>query len=140
MVICGYCNRAAERVTGKVIYPHRPDLYEKVIYRCEPCGAYVGCHPGTDKPLGRLATAELRRAKMAAHAAFDPIWKSKTVKRGSAYRWMADQLGIAHSDCHIGEFDESTCNRVVQIVSAEMRKPKAQRFLKPDGSQRTQTP
>ena len=31
--------------------------------------AYVGVHKGTDKPLGRLANAELRYWKKRAHAA-----------------------------------------------------------------------
>lgn len=75
-VICSYCNKPAELVTGKEIYPHRPDLYPKKFWRCRPCTAYVGCHKpnagygdGT-RPLGRLANAELRAAKSAAHAAF----------------------------------------------------------------------
>ena len=67
---------------------------------------------------------------MRAHAAFDPIWKSGTKKRGSAYAWLADQLGIPARECHIGEFDVETCARVVQIIRAEMEKPQNERFAK----------
>jgi hypothetical protein len=72
---CPYCGKWSEKVSGKVIYSHRPDLYAKVFYRCAPCDAYVGCHPHSERPLGRLADAELRSMKSAAHAAFDPIWR-----------------------------------------------------------------
>ena len=105
-------------VGGKEIYPHRPDLYSLNFYQCKPCGAYVGCHKTGDgkQPLGRLANAELRAAKSAAHAAFDPMWKDGKKKRGSAYAWLADALGIDKRDCHIGMFDVETCRRVVEIL------------------------
>lgn len=113
-VSCPYCQEPARLVTGKEIYSHRADLHALPIYACLPCGAHVGCHPGTTRPLGRLANAELRKAKMAAHAAFDPIWKSGQMKRKQAYRWLAEQLGIAVNDCHIGEFEADMCKRVVE--------------------------
>lgn len=118
MINCDYCGKPAELVHGNVIYPHRPDLASKLIYRCIPCAAYVGCHEGTEKPLGRLANSELRKAKMRAHAAFDPLWKSGGMKRASAYKWLAGQLGIEGKDCHIGMFDVDRCNRVVEVINA----------------------
>ena len=72
-VTCPYCNNPAVLVGGDVIYPHRPDLYEKKFWQCDPCDAYVGCHrPGVGygdgtRPLGRLANAELREAKKNVH-------------------------------------------------------------------------
>lgn len=116
-VSCDYCGKNAPLVTGRQVYPHRPDLYAKKFYKCTPCDAMVGVHPGTIKPLGRLANAELRKAKMAAHAAFDPLWKNGDRKRGSCYAWLADQLGIRHQDCHIGMFDVDMCKRVVEACS-----------------------
>lgn len=110
---CPYCGNSAKLVSGDVIYPHRHDLHEKKFYHCAPCDAYVGCHQGTTNALGRLANAELRAAKMAAHASFDPIWKSGEKKRGSAYAWLADALGIDKKHCHIGMFDVADCKRVV---------------------------
>ncbi len=111
---CPYCDKPSALVTGDVIYPHRPDLSEKWLYLCYPCGAYVGCHPGTTKPLGRLANYELRRAKQAAHAAFDPLWRDGKKKRKEAYTWLAEQLGVHVNDCHIGYFDVDMCRRVVE--------------------------
>lgn len=115
---CDYCGNISLRATGADIYPRRPDLASKVMFVCWPCGAWVGCHPGTDKPLGRLANQSLRAAKMDAHAAFDPLWRGKPKgERGRAYAWLADQLGIPQGDCHIGMFDVETCKRVVAICA-----------------------
>lgn len=105
-------------VKGEVIYPHRRDLYEKPFYLCAPCDAYVGCHPGTINPLGRLANAELRRAKKAAHAAFDPKWREGGMKRQQAYKWLSEQLGITREECHIGMMDVDLCRRVVEVCKA----------------------
>ncbi|PPE78258.1 hypothetical protein C3941_19530 [Kaistia algarum] len=126
IVPCTYCGKAAELVTGATMYPHRPDLAAKQFYRCVPCSAWVGCHDGTTRPLGILATAELRQAKSAAHAAFDRLWKakierdgcSKKAARGAGYAWLADQLGIEAADCHIGMMDAATCRRVVELCAS----------------------
>ena len=113
---CPYCDSAVKRVTGKTVYPRRPDLHKRPYYACErfpECDAYVGCHPGTAVPLGRLADKELRQAKNAAHRAFDPIWKDGRMRRHEAYQWLAGQLGIDRAECHIGMFDVEMCRRVV---------------------------
>lgn len=116
---CPYCHSLAALVTGADIYPHRPDLQNLRFWRCAPCGAYVGCHKAGNgfgdgtRPLGRLANAELRSAKQAAHAAFDPLWKSGRMGRRAAYAWLAKQLGVPIDRMHIGEMDVADCKRVV---------------------------
>lgn len=130
--ICLYCDREARLVTGTTIYPHRPDLIDKRFWLCSPCGAWVGCHPKANKrgkgglgdgtvPLGRLANAELRRAKQAAHAAFDPLWRSREMSRSDAYKWLSKALGISPDNCHIGWFDVDECRAVVAAIN-ERRK------------------
>lgn len=119
-MICPYCNNEAQLVGGDAIYPHRPDLHSLRFWKCTPCDAWVGCHAGTERPLGRLANAELRRAKMEAHAAFDPLWKSGQMKRKDAYGWLTTQLGIKRHDCHIGAFDVETCLRVVEVCKSAL--------------------
>lgn len=120
---CPYCGKEAILVTGQVIYPHRTDLYEKKFWQCLPCGAYVGCHSGGTTALGRLANAELRKAKMAAHAAFDPIWQSEEMTRSEAYAWLAKTLGIGIDDCHVGMFDVALCNRIIAICEERGKPP-----------------
>lgn len=111
--ICPYCNKISKLVTGKEIYPHRKDLFSLNFYSCSSCDAYVGTHKGTTKPLGRLANKELRKAKSAAHRAFDPLWKFGGMKRKEAYKWLAEVLNIKSADCHIGMFDVEMCEDVV---------------------------
>lgn len=113
-VTCPYCNSAARLVTGAVIYPHRSDLHKKRFYLCAPCQAWVGCHPGTERPLGRLADEQLRAARVRAHAYFDQLWQSGQMKRKDAYAWLAEQLGIEVKKCHISWFDVQQCERVVE--------------------------
>lgn len=111
---CPYCHKPSQLVPGNKVY--RSDKFTgKLFYICHPCQAWVGCHPGTDKPLGRLADKQLRDAKMKAHAAFDPIWRENKMKRSTAYAWLAEQLGIDVTKCHIGMFDLEQCERVVEV-------------------------
>ena len=130
MTTCAYCGNPAKLVSGDIIYPHRPDLHDKKMWHCAPCKAWVGCHPGTTEPMGRLANAELRAAKMEAHSAFDPIWQERwktksaadpTYKkhhaRGGRYKALALAMGIPKQDCHIGMFDVAQCRRVVDICN-----------------------
>ena len=122
---CPYCGEPAELVTGKAIYPHRPELHRKRLWRCEPCDAHVGCHePARGRrgfgdgtvPLGRLANAELRRAKQDAHDAFDPMWEKGRMARGAAYAWLAERMGMDERQCHITNMSVEQCRRVVAIM------------------------
>lgn len=124
MKICDYCLKPAELVhAGETGYPYRRDYGP--VWLCRADLAWVGCHPGTENALGRLANAELRQAKMDAHAAFDPLWTRKMAKEGcsksharkAGYRWLAGELGIPPKACHIGHMDVEQCRRVVEICT-----------------------
>ena len=124
IVICPYCGREAKQVSGEVIYPHRDDLSALRFWQCVPCQAWVGCHKRNchhgfngGEPLGRLANAQLRKAKSLAHRVFDGLWQENKVLRGTAYKWLAKELGIEEKDCHIGMFDIDMCNRVVELCN-----------------------
>lgn len=114
---CPYCGNNSSLMTGREVYPHRHDLAHLKIWACMPCDAWVGTHKGTDKPLGRLANAELRRAKMAAHAAFDPLWKGGQMSRKKAYALLSEKMGLAPKDTHIGMFDVEQCHTVVLLCT-----------------------
>jgi zinc-finger-containing domain len=114
---CDNCNTDAKLVSGGKVYPHRPDLFGKFFWICETCDARVGCHPGTHRALGKLATGEQRKARMYAHASFDPVWKSGRMKRKAAYAWLAQQVGVSKDNCHIGMFNPEQCARVVSACS-----------------------
>ena len=106
---CPYCSAPAALVGGDVVYPHRPDLASKRFWLCRPCDAYVGCHPGTTRPLGTPANADLRALRSQVHAALDPLWRSGRMRRSEAYERLAVALGIPGEECHVGMFDEARC-------------------------------
>lgn len=122
-ITCPHCSKPAELVDGAAIYPGRDDLAAKKFWRCVPCGSHVGCHPGTNRPLGDLAQPMVRRARTAAQAAFDRLWKAKMRRdnvskheaRGAAYKWLADKLEIKVENCHIGMMDAQTARRVALV-------------------------
>lgn len=119
--ICPYCGGWSAKLTGADIYPHRPDLRKKTFYACRPCDAYVGCHDGTDKPLGTLADRRLRRSRNRAHRAIDPLWvdaPNRKEARVSVYKALAEALGIEREDCHIAMFSDEQCARTVELVEA----------------------
>lgn len=70
--MCPYCGNPSRLVDSIEVYGNR-SYGMMYLCKCVPGWAYVGCHKGTTVPLGRLADAELRAAKRAAHAAFDPL-------------------------------------------------------------------
>ena len=117
--ICPHCQQSAALVDGSAIYPHRPDLHAKRFYLCAPCGAYVGCHPGTTNALGTPANAQLRAARQRAHAAFDPIWQRGVQTRTRAYKWLAHRMGIEAKAAHIALFNIEQCESAITIIEAE---------------------
>lgn len=121
---CPYCGGKAHLRDASSIY--HSFKYDGKIYVCEnfpECDSYVGCHPNTTIPLGRMANKKLRTMKAKAHEYFDPLWKNKVFakdkslshNRTEAYKWLAEQLNLAESKCHIGLFDVDTCRKVIQI-------------------------
>jgi hypothetical protein len=118
-VICPYCQTEAKLVNGKTLFG-KDELKNSFFWRCRPCKATVGCHPGTKNPMGRLANAVLRKLRNQAHAMIDPKWKQDGAKkRTRVYAWLAGQLGIPVKECHIGHFDEDMCRRVIEICRAK---------------------
>jgi len=115
---CPYCGGAAQLVDSAIVYHGRS---YGLIWDCRPCDAYVGVHKnGTgDVPLGRLADAELRRWKVLAHAAFDPLWKTGGMARGAAYALLARLVGVPADQAHIGMFDVAQCRLLVAKLREE---------------------
>lgn len=122
------CNQPSRLTDGREVYPHRPDLHEAPRWKCDVCGGHVGCHPGTQKPLGTPATKELRDARSKLHEQmFDPLWKTaveaggytettcqqrKRIRqraRHRVYAYLADRLGLTRDECHIGMFNLEQC-------------------------------
>lgn len=110
--ICPDCGTAAELIDSALVYgtSYGP------MWRCPRlgCDVYVGTHPD-GRPLGTLAGPRLRKARIAAHAAFDRLWKKQGMPRRQAYRVLAERLGV--KEAHISQMDEAECARVVELFS-----------------------
>lgn len=136
-ITCPYCNAPATLADSAKVYNGRSYGPVWLCTNYPKCDAYVGCHPGTSKPLGRLADKALRKYKSATHAYFDPIWRCapqnyelpkggqerkkaerriRMRARVRTYSWLAEQLGIPVDQCHIGHFDIDTCERTIEIL------------------------
>lgn len=115
-VDCDHCGRPAELHLGPAVYPGRKDLADRRFWVCWPCEAWVGCVTGTDKPYGPLAKEELRDARIAAHKAFDPLWKDGPMSRAAADAWLSQALGRGAARMRIGLMDLDDCRRIPQLV------------------------
>lgn len=111
---CGYCLKPSVAVS-KAEYFNKPG--EKgYVYACLGCRAHVGVYKNADKPLGRLAKAELRILKMQAHHYFDSIWLVfKVMYRTDAYAWLGEKMNLHPEAVHIGMFNEEQCLECIQI-------------------------
>ena len=79
--------------------------------RAEHCGLWSW----NGKPL---VGKETHIARINAHSAFDPIWKSGRLSRGECYRRLQVEMGMSEEDCHISVMDERQATRVVEIVNS----------------------
>ena len=95
--------------------------YGTKSYICKPCGAWVGCHKGTTKALGRIANKELRELKHQAHEAFDPIWKDGHLTRTAAYEVLSTAFGLPPEQTHIGMFNEEMCRKVIRLSNISLK-------------------
>lgn len=122
VIYCTGCVRAVDaRLTdGTERYPHRPDLASIPFWKCDTCGAYVGCHhktPQRTRPMGTLATPEMLEARKAIHALIDPIWQSNEFARAQVYAAIKKQLGYNY---HTGELRTMEEARKVWQIAAEL--------------------
>ncbi|MFK5600207.1 zinc-finger-containing protein [Methylobacterium sp. HMF5984] len=135
--ICPACDTPARLTDGREIYPHRPDLADKPIWACAICeDTYVGCHPGTENPLGTPADAGLREARMLLHRnRIDPLWKTadrtvdyrpkgdedrkfiRKVARSRVYGFLAERMGLTRDTCHTGMFTLEQCREAYRALN-----------------------
>lgn len=121
---CPYCGAPTKLVDDTEIYGRS---FGTKCYICKPCGAWVGCHKGTDKALGRLANKELRELKHQAHEAFDPLWKDGYLPRTAAYEVLSTAFDLPTEQTHIGMFDEEMCRKVISLSNIILK------YIKSDG-------
>lgn len=109
---CQNCGGAVELVNNIEIYQTQSYGDWPYAYRCVDiaCDSFIGLHPDTDLPLGTLADRPTRFARKTCKKPFERIWRGKLMTRKTAYRWLANALGIQPSECHFGLFDVERCH------------------------------
>lgn len=121
---CAGCgDKIVARLTdGKEVYPHRPDLYALPFWKCDDCGNTVGCHWKTKdrtRPLGIIATPELKRARQHIHRILDPIWQNGGMSRKRLYATLTKRLGWRYHTAKIRSVEEARkVYRLVREISA----------------------
>jgi hypothetical protein len=66
--------------------------------------------------MGVPANYEVRRLRRKVHDLFDRRWKSGSMKRQEAYRWLAEKMGMPYERCHVGSFGKEDCERALKIL------------------------
>ncbi len=116
--ICRYCGGKIEMTDAREIYGdavERLGLEKEKIYLCRTCNARVGCHKGTERPLGNVANEVLRLKRRETHDVFDAFWRRKGLSRTQAYQWLAEQLRLPESRAHNASFEMDECQRVIDL-------------------------
>lgn len=96
-----------------------------LIWHCMDCDALVGCHEGTDIPMGLMADGATRHARFEAHKYFDRLWRGRNspMSRAEAYAWMAQALNIPPERAHVGMLDAAQCE-ALSLASIKLKTEK----------------
>lgn len=108
---CPDCSQEAVLRDSEIIYG-KSYGYVWVCPDYPKCDNYVGCHKGTSKALGTLCGPEIRSIRIAAHSAFDRIWRNKIITRKAAYKKLAEYLAV--QEVHIGSSNIKTCKHIIE--------------------------
>lgn len=115
-VTCPLCGSPMVlRMTTKFTYG---DGSHRKFWGCSSypkCRAVHGAHP-SGHPVGIPGDGPTKAARMAAHDAFDTLWKSGQMTRKDAYRAMQRAFGMTKDEAHIGNFSVDQCDRVVAWI------------------------
>ena len=122
--ICRYCGGVIRLTPAKDIYGASTDrlgLANENIYLCQNCNARVGCHKGTNRPLGNVANEVLRLKRRETHQVFDRFWQDNGMSRTPAYKWLAKQMRLSEKNAHIGGFEMDQCQQVIDLCRKEQK-------------------
>lgn len=121
---CPHCGGAVRFANNSEVYG-QPYGEWPWLYLCErdSCRAYVGTHPYTKLPVGTLATADIRAARVKAKTQFNLLWQAGHMSRTDAYSWLAATMNIPVAATHFGWFDVAQCNEAQRVMTEAARTP-----------------
>lgn len=111
-IFCCGCEKivTARLANGSEVYPHRHDLHDLPFWKCGTCKNFVGCHHKTKdrtKPLGFIATPEIKKARQHIHRILDPLWESKKYSRKKVYKLISEHIGREYHTAEIQSIEEA---------------------------------
>lgn len=115
-------NVRARLIRGSKAYPHREDLKDLPFWECPDCQNFVGTHYKSReplKPLGVIATREMKTIRTDIHNLIDPIWHSRVMTRTQVYKFISGRLGYQYHTGELRSIEEA--QRVLNIVG-QLRK------------------
>ena len=120
---CPECYNQGLLVSGKEVYPHRPDLYKKWFYVCKKHDTRVGCHSNTKEPLSsKMAGGQLRLLRSQTHGMLDPLWRNgHFTSRGVAYSWLAREMKISLTKTNVLKLFQYCTHIVVNYKPKRMK-------------------
>lgn len=123
--LCPYCGKKVIYTSNGVLYNGR-EYGNKMCYFCTGCGASVGVHSINGKrsnrdkpsrrPLGILATRNMKYLKMKDHEMFDYYWRVLNNSRSSMYIKLAKDMKIPVERCHFGWFNYEDLMKAKKIL------------------------
>lgn len=117
--MCDVCGSDVKLVDNTEIYSRQFGKWPYAYFCQDPdCAAYVGLHPHSLFPLGRMADKPTRDARQQLHALIDPWWDGDEQKRTEVYRNLAELLRIPMERCHVSHFDYGTCQQALRLAAA----------------------
>ena len=122
--ICRYCGGVIKLIPAKAVYgesARRLGMEGEFVYQCQNCNARVGCHKGTNRPLGNVANEVLRLKRRETHQVFDRYWQSNGMSRTQAYKWLAARMKLSEKQAHIGGFEMDQCQQVIDLCKKEQK-------------------
>src|SRR5574338_818349 len=81
--ICRYCKGEVKLVNNAEFYKGR-EYGWPLAYCCSSCGGRVGCHPGTDIPIGSMPGVECGRSRSSRSTTIRRSWPSARPSRQAA--------------------------------------------------------
>ncbi len=96
---------------------HLTDTRHGPLWFCPTKGCDMRCWEGyTSTP----ANAVTRQKRQQCHAAFDPLWRTKSrfKNRRRAYAWLMEAMKLPKNKAHIGMFDADQCDELLKILEA----------------------
>lgn len=135
-VTCPYCRQPAQFLSGKVVVPKFPKLWNNNYWACLPCNANVKAHRN-GRPMGVPANGAVRYARNETHRAIDRLWRypceagyltptfvdmqnGQKAMRRRVYLWIAEVCEMTEDEAHIGMITDIPLLNAIRDMALQM--------------------